>query len=57
MMGNDDDAAAPGDDEDQPAHPVTLSDYYMQETEVTNGEMEAYFVEEKIAARSVPSGG
>lgn len=43
-MGNSgfDNTAGP-DDEDQPAHQVVLSDFYMQETEVTNGEMEAYF--------------
>ena len=40
-MGND--SSRPGRRRDQPAHPVTLSDFYMQETEVTNGEMEAYF--------------
>ncbi len=43
-MGNDgfDNTAGPND-EDQPAHQVVLSDFSMQATEVTNGEMEAYF--------------
>lgn len=43
-MGNDgfDSSAGPNDD-DQPAHTVVLSDFSMQENEVTNGEMEAYF--------------
>ena len=57
LMGNNDDADASGDDEDQPAHPVKLSDFYMQETEVTNGEMEAYFVEEKIRSREASRSG
>ena len=54
LMGHDDDATAASDDDDQPAHPVTLMDYYMQATEVTNGEMEAYFVEEGIAPEKRP---
>jgi serine/threonine protein kinase/formylglycine-generating enzyme required for sulfatase activity len=44
-MGNDfDQANARDDDEDQPAHLVKLSDFYIQESEVTNGELEAYFI-------------
>jgi serine/threonine-protein kinase len=44
-MGNDFDLGnASNNDEDQPAHPVKLSDFYIQENEVTNGEMEAYFI-------------
>ncbi|MEJ7637966.1 MAG: SUMF1/EgtB/PvdO family nonheme iron enzyme, partial [Singulisphaera sp.] len=54
LMGDDDNAAASGADDDQPAHPVTLSGYYMQATEVTNGEMEAYFVAEGIARENRP---
>ncbi len=54
LMGNDDDADDEGKHDDQPAHPVTLSDYYVQATEVTNGEMEAYFVEAGIALEKRP---
>jgi serine/threonine-protein kinase len=44
-MGNDFDLNnARDDDEDQPAHLVKLSDFYIQESEVTNGELEAYFI-------------
>jgi eukaryotic-like serine/threonine-protein kinase len=54
-MGNDFDMVnATNDDEDQPAHPVTLSDFYMQETEVTNGEMEAYFIANLIERKNRP---
>ncbi len=53
-MGTDDDPDVEGKGDDQPAHPVTLSDYYIQATEVTNGEMEAYFIEQKIALEKRP---
>src|SRR5262249_18837496 len=43
------DAGHEGSGEDRPAHPVVLSGYYLQETEVTNGQMEGYF-----KARHVP---
>ena len=47
-MGNDGfDASGQKTDDDRPAHRVTLSDFYLQETEVTNREMDAYFVERK----------
>jgi serine/threonine-protein kinase len=42
-MGDDGFARGPADADDRPAHPVTLSDYYLQETEVTNGELDDYF--------------
>jgi serine/threonine-protein kinase len=32
----------PEDDEDQPPHPVAVSGFYMQQTEVTNGQMAAF---------------
>lgn len=41
QMGNLDDAA-PKDDPSVPAHPVMLSSFYMQTTEVTNGEIENF---------------
>ena len=45
MMGHMDRFGTfPGDD-DQPAHLVTLPNFYMQEGEVTNGQMERYFKE------------
>ncbi len=44
-MGNDFDSInAQPEDEDQPAHLVKLLDFYIQESEVTNGELEAYFI-------------
>jgi serine/threonine-protein kinase len=49
MMGNDRfDRTGQDTDEDRPAHRVTLTDFYLQETEVTNREMDAYFVERKM---------
>ncbi len=42
-MGNDSDPSGRGPADDRPAHPVVVSDYYLQEAEVTNGELEAYF--------------
>jgi serine/threonine-protein kinase len=47
-MGNDFEKTGSSTDDDQPAHPVELSDFYLQETEVTNGELEAYFLRQKI---------
>jgi len=48
-MGNDGfDKTGQETDEDRPAHRVTLTDFYLQETEVTNREMDAYFVERKM---------
>jgi eukaryotic-like serine/threonine-protein kinase len=41
MMGNWDDLTGAGGS-DGPAHPVILTGFYMQETEVTNGQFEAY---------------
>jgi serine/threonine-protein kinase len=53
-MGNDFDGSGSNDDDDQPAHPAELSDYYIQETEVTNAEMEAYFRAKGIAPAARP---
>ena len=53
-MGNDFDPTGSKDDEDQPAHLVTLSDYYIQETEVTNAELEAYFLANKVSPPARP---
>ncbi len=48
-MGNDGfDTSGQKTDDDQPAHRVTLADFYLQETEVTNGEMDAYFEARKV---------
>jgi serine/threonine-protein kinase len=54
-MGNDFDRTARNDDEDQPAHPVTLSDFYLQETEVTNAEMMAYFIANRVDVADRPA--
>jgi serine/threonine-protein kinase len=55
-MGNGfDTASSSPDDEDQPAHSVMLSDYYIQEHEVTNGEMEAYFIAKGIEPKDRPA--
>jgi serine/threonine-protein kinase len=43
-----------GSGEDRPVHPVVLSGYYLQETEVTNGEMEAYFVARHVLVKDRP---
>lgn len=46
LMGDDTPEATPGSKgrrDERPAHPVKLSDFYIQETEVTNAQMEAYF--------------
>lgn len=46
MMGDDSGDSTPGARnrrDERPAHPVRLSDYYLQETEVTNSQMESYF--------------
>ncbi|SIO05792.1 serine/threonine protein kinase [Singulisphaera sp. GP187] len=54
-MGNDGfDSSAGPNDEDQPAHRVVLSDYYLQETEVTNGELEAYFIANHVKEADRP---
>ncbi|MBV8556342.1 MAG: SUMF1/EgtB/PvdO family nonheme iron enzyme [Planctomycetaceae bacterium] len=54
-MGNGFDPAGSSDaDNDVPAHPVTLSDYYMQVTEVTNAEMLAYFKALQVAPEARP---
>jgi serine/threonine-protein kinase len=54
-MGNDGFAGSGSEeDDDQPAHRVELSDFYMQETEVTNGEMEAYFRQTKFPRERWP---
>jgi len=54
-MGNGFDPAGSSDaDDDVPAHPVTLSDYYMQVTEVTNAEMLAYFKALQVAPEARP---
>lgn len=55
-MGNDNFVRAEknGYDEDQPAHPVTLSDFWLQEKEVTNGELEAYFVANHVPLAERP---
>jgi serine/threonine-protein kinase len=54
-MGNGfDQNNASNDDEDQPAHLVVLSDFYMQESEVTNGEMAAYFIANEIPEKDRP---
>jgi len=53
-MGNDFDKSGSQADEDQPAHEVTLSDFYLQETEVTNREMDAYFLAKKVARAARP---
>jgi serine/threonine protein kinase/formylglycine-generating enzyme required for sulfatase activity len=55
LMGNDgfDKSGSPAD-EDRPAHRVTLSDYYLQETEVTNGELDAYFRHHAIERTAQP---
>ena len=55
-MGNgfDKETAKP-DDEDQPAHPVNLHTFYLQENEVTNAEMEAYFKANKIEPKDRPA--
>jgi len=52
-MGNFEPSASDSD-EDAPAHPVRLSDYYLQQLEVTNGEMEAYFQAHNIAFKDRP---
>jgi formylglycine-generating enzyme required for sulfatase activity len=41
-MGCLDEKIVPADDPSRPAHLVGLSGFYIQETEVTNGEMESY---------------
>jgi serine/threonine-protein kinase len=51
LMG---DAGKDGSGEDRPAHPVVLSGYYLQETEVTNGEMEAYFQARHVLVKDRP---
>ncbi len=38
--------------ENQPAHPVRVSSFYMQEFEVTNGELEAYFALARVDPKS-----
>jgi eukaryotic-like serine/threonine-protein kinase len=43
MMGCLDEAVVPADDPARPVHRVKLPGFYMQKTEVTNGEMESYF--------------
>jgi eukaryotic-like serine/threonine-protein kinase len=46
LMGDDSLESSPGSKarrDERPAHPVELSGFYIQETEVTNGEMDAYF--------------
>ena len=47
LIGDDDsEEKTPGSKwrrDERPAHPVKLSDFYIQETEVTNAQMEAYF--------------
>ena len=43
-MGCLDEAVIPADDPTRPAHPVSLSGFYMQKTEVTNGEIEPYIM-------------
>ncbi|WP_406700918.1 bifunctional serine/threonine-protein kinase/formylglycine-generating enzyme family protein [Singulisphaera sp. Ch08] len=54
-MGNDGfDGSAGKDDDDQPAHPVVLSNFFMQETEVTNGELEAYFTANHVDVANRP---
>lgn len=40
--------------EERPAHPVELSDFYIQETEVTNAQMEAYFKEHGVEPSARP---
>ena len=51
LMG---DASGSENDEDRPAHRVVLSGYYLQETEVTNAEMEAYFRAKLIGMKDRP---
>jgi serine/threonine-protein kinase len=48
------DAGNQGPGEDRPAHPVVLSGYYLQETEVTNDQMEAYFVARNVPVKDRP---
>jgi serine/threonine-protein kinase len=50
----DADASEAGAAEDRPAHAVTLSDYYLQETEVTNRALVAYFQAKGVAASARP---
>jgi serine/threonine-protein kinase len=55
-MGNSGfDPTGSSSDDDQPAHPVSLSDYYLQATEVTNGEMDAYFRHHEIPHSERPA--
>jgi eukaryotic-like serine/threonine-protein kinase len=40
----------PFGEEERPGHPFTLSSYYVQETEVSNGEMERFFAESGLTS-------
>jgi formylglycine-generating enzyme required for sulfatase activity len=56
-MGDSSVESAPGGKarrDERPAHRVALSDYYIQETEVTNAQMEAYFRARKIEHSDCP---
>jgi len=54
-MGNDGfDPTGGQDDDDQPAHPVELSDFWIQETEVTNRELETYFTQKHVDVADRP---
>lgn len=44
----------PDANEARPAHRVVLSGFYLQKTEVTNGEMEAYFRARRVAPEARP---
>ncbi len=54
VMGDDFDNAEIGPDDDRPSHPVELSDFYMQETEVTNAMMDAFFRATKVRPENRP---
>ena len=53
-LGDDFDTTDLGPQDDQPAHPVVLSSFYMMETEVTNGMVETYFEQTKVAQTDRP---
>ena len=53
-LGDDFDTADLGPHDDQPAHPVVLSGFYMMETEVTNAMFETYLEQAKIAPDDQP---